>query len=131
MAEDHAKPAGGTEISDAELEIIARVCHEANRAFAAAHGDFSHPVWDEAEDWMREATYEGIRYRLANPEAPPGAQHRQWMEQKRATGWTYGAVKDGEAKTHPLLIPFEELPEREKQKDALFMGVISALTERL
>ena len=33
-------------------------------------------------------------------------------------GWTYGPPpKDNEKRTHPLLVPYSELPEEEKDKD--------------
>lgn len=32
-------------------------------------------------------------------------------------GWTYGVKKDAEVKTTPLLVPYEELPESEKDYD--------------
>lgn len=32
-------------------------------------------------------------------------------------GWTYGEKKDAEKKTTPLLIPYDELPESEKEYD--------------
>ena len=31
--------------------------------------------------------------------------------------WTYGARRDDEKKTHPCLVPYEELPEIEKDYD--------------
>lgn len=32
-------------------------------------------------------------------------------------GWTYGEVKDTEKKTTPCLVPYDELPESEKEYD--------------
>jgi len=31
------------------------------------------------------------------------------------------------AKTHPDLVPFDQLPEHEKQKDRLFLAIVRAL----
>lgn len=36
---------------------------------------------------------------------------------KQEAGWTYGAVKDTEKKTTPCLVPYDELPESEKEYD--------------
>jgi hypothetical protein len=36
-------------------------------------------------------------------------------------------VKDETAKTHPDLVPFDDLPEHERQKDRLFMAIVHAL----
>ena len=46
------------------------------------------------------------------------AEHQGWEEQKRMEGWTYGPPpKDNDKRTHPLLVPYSELPEEEKDKD--------------
>jgi hypothetical protein len=46
------------------------------------------------------------------------AEHHGWEEQKRTEGWTFGPPpKDNDKRTHPLLIPYAELPEVEKDKD--------------
>ena len=42
--------------------------------------------------------------------------------------WQHGPVKDEAAKTHPDLVPFDQLPEHEKQKDRLFMAIVRALS---
>lgn len=38
--------------------------------------------------------------------------HDVWAAGRIAEGWTYGEKKDAEKKTTPLLIPYDELPER-------------------
>jgi hypothetical protein len=46
------------------------------------------------------------------------AEHQGWEEQKRMEGWTYGPPpKDNDKRTHPLLVPYSDLPEEEKDKD--------------
>jgi hypothetical protein len=82
---------------------IAKVCHEANRAYCQSIGDNSQPSWDEAPDWQRQSAIKGVEFSLANPDAPPSANHDSWLEVKRAEGWRYGPVKDPEKKEHPCL----------------------------
>lgn len=43
--------------------------------------------------------------------------HDVWAVGRISEGWTYGEKKDAEKKTTPLLIPYDELPEREKEYD--------------
>lgn len=43
--------------------------------------------------------------------------HDVWAEGRIKEGWTLGAVKDPAQKTTPLLVPYEELPESEKEYD--------------
>ncbi len=43
--------------------------------------------------------------------------HEVWAETRVRQGWTYGEQRNDELKTHPCLIPYEELPEEEKEYD--------------
>ncbi|MCC8161292.1 MAG: Ryanodine receptor Ryr [Oscillospiraceae bacterium] len=43
--------------------------------------------------------------------------HDVWAAGRIAEGWTYGDVKDAANKKTPLLIPYNELPESEKEYD--------------
>ena len=43
--------------------------------------------------------------------------HEVWAETRIKQGWTYGPERNDELKTHPCLIPYEELSEEEKEYD--------------
>lgn len=43
--------------------------------------------------------------------------HDVWAAGRIAEGWTLGEVKDPAAKTTPLLVPYDQLPESEKAYD--------------
>lgn len=43
--------------------------------------------------------------------------HEVWAEERIQQGWTYGEQRDDERKTHPCLIPYDDLPEIEKDYD--------------
>lgn len=43
--------------------------------------------------------------------------HEVWAQNRIRDGWTYGSVRDDEKKRHPCLVPYEELPESEKEYD--------------
>ena len=45
--------------------------------------------------------------------------HEVWAEQRRKDGWTYGDQRDDTRKKHPCLVPYEELPESEREYDRL------------
>ena len=106
---------------------IAQACHEANKVWCEANGDFSQKHFEEAEGWQQDSAIDGVKFRLANPDAKEDAQHNAWMESKIKDGWVYGEVKDSEKKTHPCLVPFEELPLYQQKKDKLFSAIVDAL----
>lgn len=43
--------------------------------------------------------------------------HDVWAKNRISEGWTYGVKQDGAAKTTPCLVPYDQLPEREKAYD--------------
>lgn len=43
--------------------------------------------------------------------------HDVWAQTRIDQGWTYGPLRNDEHKTHPCLVPYEELPEEEKLYD--------------
>lgn len=43
--------------------------------------------------------------------------HNVWAAGRLAEGWVYGEVKDVGKKTTPLLLPYSDLPESEKEYD--------------
>lgn len=109
-------------------EYIAKVCHEANKAYCEGIGDTSQVSWDQAPEWQRDSAIKGVNFILDNPTAPPSASHESWLKEKEATGWKYGEVKDAEKKEHPCFVPYAELPLQQRLKDHLFGAVVRALS---
>ena len=108
---------------------IAKVCHEANRAICEAAGDHSQKPWADAEPWQRESALVGVLFARDNPDAPASAQHDAWMADKIADGWVYGETKDAEAKTHPCIVPYDDLPFDQRVKDHVFRAIVTVLSE--
>ena len=43
--------------------------------------------------------------------------HEVWSEGRIKEGWSYGEERDDADKKHPCLVPYEQLPESEKEYD--------------
>lgn len=43
--------------------------------------------------------------------------HDVWSQGRIAEGWTYGETRNDEKKENPCLLPYDELPESEKNYD--------------
>jgi hypothetical protein len=114
-----------------EVAAIAKVCHEANRAYCATIGDNSQPAWEEAPDWQKQSAIKGVEFHLgalnAGRKPSPSASHESWLEEKRAAGWKYGPTKDPEKKEHPCFIPYDGLPLEQRLKDFIFSGIVEAV----
>ncbi len=56
--------------------------------------------------------------------------HEVWAETRIKQGWTYGKQRDDKLKTHPCLVPYEELPEDEKEYDRnTALGTLKLITK--
>lgn len=110
------------------IESIARVCHEANRAYCQTLGDNNHLSWDDSPEWVREPVRSGVQHALNNPNQTPEEVHETWLSHKTDDGWIYGPTKDPVAKTHPCCVPYSQLSENDRRKDLLFLSVVRAMS---
>lgn len=104
--------------------VIARICHEVNKAYCESIGDMSQVPWDDTPNNIKDSAINGVTYAIENPNVTSEEQHVNWCKFKMEDGWVYGEVKDVEKKTHPCLVPYEELPKEQQTKDDLFRAVV-------
>ena len=56
--------------------------------------------------------------------------HEVWAQSRIKQGWTYGEERCDALKTHPCLVPYEELPEVEKAYDRdTALGTLRLITK--
>ncbi len=113
-------------IARIRIDLAAEMVHEVNRAYCALVGDTSQLPWDQAPAWQRESAIAGVTAVRDGTVANPQAAHESWTAQKVADGWVYGDVKDAEKKTHPCLVPYDQLPPEQRVKDILFLAAARA-----
>jgi voltage-gated potassium channel Kch len=129
---------------------LARLLHEQYRAEQRELG-VAVPAWGELNDSPRRANLAAVDDipvklarigcrampqtlgfddppSLAEPEIEQLArgEHARWSRERSSEGWTSGP-RDDEAGTHPSLVPWEELDEREKEKDRRVVRAIPDL----
>lgn len=110
-------------------EDIASVIHDCLRRYQIVLGDpVPSPLWDDAPQRQIDGAVESVLRLLDAPGRTAEENHQGWLDDLTAAGWTRGDVKSEEAKTHPLLVPFHELPLEEKRKDYAFVAIVRALT---
>ena len=94
----------------------------ARLAAIAANAPIIPSTWEEREEPFKRQFREVIsrqcgEYRSKSPEE----LHGSWMQSYLDMGWVYGETYDKERFTHPDLVPYADLGQLEKDKDAVFI----------
>jgi hypothetical protein len=81
------------------------------------------PWWERDEAFR--AQFRDVIAMMCGPDrkSSPEELHDDWVRAYEAMGWQYGPVRDPQAKTHPDMVPFDDLEEREQAKDAVFVAL--------
>jgi len=108
-------------------EQIARTCHEANRAYCHAQGDYSQVPWSMVPDNIKQSAVDGVLFHVTHPDVGPEASHTNWYNFKKADGWIYGPIKDADKKEHPCMVSYGELPREQRAKDYIFAALVETL----
>jgi len=97
--------------------------YEAARLQAAANfAPIVPEPWSERDDAFKEQMIEFMgRYTAMDHDMTPEELHDSWWQAYIDLGWTYGLVRDQIEKTHPDMVPFDELGLEEQIKDEVFM----------
>ena len=90
------------------------------------------------DDSITELTEENCRkaYELfcsADPEKRDicrEMEHRRWVRFHLLYNWTYSPERDDLMRRHPMMIPYSELTEEEKEKDAYAWEILAAVADR-
>jgi len=110
-------------------EDIARVAHETLRAYSGTLGEYSQAAWQDAEQWVRQSKIDGVEAVLGG--ATPRQLHTAWCESRETAGWVYGPRLSYPERTHPCLVPYNDLSVDQRRKDTLFSAVVKALVKEI
>lgn len=114
---------------DRRVELAAKIAHNVNQAYCKAIGENTMGSWEDCPHWQKVSCYTGVIYHMENRDITPEQSHKSWLKHKRENGWVYGEVKDEVKKTHPCMVPYEELPIEQKIKDYIFKAVVDSILE--
>jgi len=108
-------------------EDVAKICHQANKAYCESLGNYSHNDWDKSPDWQKKSAIRGVNFHHDHPIAPISCAHEEWMREKIETGWKYGPIKNLDKKEHPCMISFHKLSPEQQMKYYLFRNIVHAI----
>jgi RyR domain len=106
-------------------ERRAEFVYNAARLAAAAAGAPIVPVpWAEREPEFCMQFLKVIERQCGEQRSrSPEELHGSWMQAYFGMGWVYGPVYDREQKIHPDLVPYADLGQLERDKDAVFVAL--------
>lgn len=80
--------------------------------------------WNQRDEAFRSQFLDVVAMMCGpNRKSWPEELHDDWVRAYEAMGWKYGPTRDVEAKTHPDMVPFDQLEQREQEKDAVFLAL--------
>ena len=114
---------GGSELDLVKQQAI--FIYEAARLAAMAAGAPIVPdEWLEREQDFQEQFLKVIERQVGpSRSASPEELHGSWMQAYLDRGWVYGEKYDREARVHPDLVPYQDLEQLERDKDAVFISL--------
>ena len=99
--------------------------YEGARLAAIASGAPIVPdPWEDREPAFREQFLKVIDRQCGdNRSKSPEELHGSWMQSYLSMGWVYGDKYDRENRVHPDLVPYADLGQLERDKDAVFVAL--------
>ena len=110
-----------------DIKYIAKIAHAAIRELCQSFGDESQSAWDSMPHWQKQSIISRVEFLVYHPEMTEGALHDHWMAEKTLDGWQYGINKNAETKTHPCMVPYNQLPKHQRLKNALIKAIVMVL----
>lgn len=106
-------------------ERRAQFVYDAARLAAQAAGAPIIPVlWKQREEPFQAQFLKVIERQCGEQRSrSPEELHGSWMQAYFEMGWVYGPEYDRENKVHPDLVPYADLGQLERDKDAVFVAL--------
>jgi hypothetical protein len=92
-------------------------------AIAARASIIPDSYWDRDEAFRAQFVQVVERQCGPDRQTSPVDLHADWVRAYKAMGWVYGPVRDPEQRTHPDLVPYQDLDQLERDKDAVFVAL--------
>jgi hypothetical protein len=95
---------------DVSAGVGVEIVYDLLRSFNRTFHNQQIPEFADAEEWEQAAATSSFIYVRDHPELSPPEIHREWLGIMRDQGWEYGEKMDPEARTHPHMRVWEDLP---------------------
>ena len=89
--------------------------------------------WEELGSFMRQSNIAAADHLIVKARFllhMLEMEHRRWMRFYQMFNWKYDPVRNDEKRRHPMLVPYKELAESERKKDAFAWEILGRLSEK-
>jgi len=96
----------------------------ARLAAIAAEAPIVPVLWGEREHDFKDQFLRVIERQCGDSRSQsPEELHGSWMQSYLSMGWVYGETYDRDNRIHPDLVPYVQLGQLERDKDAVFIAL--------
>lgn len=104
-------------------ERRAEFVHDAIHLFAiTSNAPVVSPIFKEKEKGARDNFLDAVKNHFDFTKSPESL-HQSWIESYKKMGWVYGEKYDKEKRTHPDIVSYSKLPQKEKEKNDVFIAL--------
>ena len=126
MTDSESRPVSPiyTTFTEEEVELAAKAGHGAMQAVCEAFNLPKLGQWELCSDWYKASIVNQVEQILKT--APScRTMHNRWVKGRTHQGWVLGE-KNRDAKTHPHIMDFNDLPVEVKLKLKVFRATVMA-----
>ncbi len=122
-----------SQVSEIEMDLsliqIASVVYGAIREYRLSVEGIETPPWDALCLEVQNEVIHTVEAQIAAQEQALSIsdRHHMWVHDRIQNGWVYGSRISNENKTHPHLLPYNDLPKSYLDRDRLIVSIIDAL----
>lgn len=108
-------------------EKIASIVHSVTMRFPRSDGSYPESWGNIPYDAQKQAAFAVERLDKVPIHRTPEELHQLWCELNERQGWVYGEKWCPINKTHPCMIPYEQLSDAQKLKDEIWGTLVPLL----
>lgn len=80
--------------------------------------------WEQKTNEERLSAVKFVQAYIEGRVTDPKTAHEIWMKVRQEEGWTFGTIKNPEAKESPYMVPYDELDPKVQAKDLMVIKVL-------
>lgn len=111
-------------VSQKMLYLLAEACHEAVKIVSEQILSEDKKEWKLISSEDKSRLINAIRRTIDEKITDPAVAHGNWIVDMEKDGWKQGEEFSNENKTHPCMVPYDQLPTGQQTKDYIYLSIL-------